>query len=172
MAEKEFKVGVVVGKFMPFHDGHDFLIATAKARCEKIYVVIAHKDDQDPDVEIREEWIRTYHPDVEIRRIDATKLPDWNSILWAKLTIEAIDGIKPDAAFSSEAYGEVWCYYMGCKNVVVDQERKKFPVSGTEVRADPMAMLDQLPPIVANYYIETYGKESHQEMQARLAQKK
>ena len=149
--DDKFQTGVVVGKFYPFHMGHSYLIDFAKKKCEKLFVVITHKEGQEPDVNLREAWIRQLHPNVEVRRIDATNVPDWNPILWARLTMEAI-GCRPSAAFSSEEYGKAWCHHMKCENVVVDLDRKKYPVSGTQVRANPYEMLDLLPAPVREYY--------------------
>jgi NadR type nicotinamide-nucleotide adenylyltransferase len=61
-------------------------------------------------------------------------------------------GFVPDAVFTSEDYGAPWARAMGCAHVSVDRERATFPVSGTEVRANPYAMWDFLePPVRAHY---------------------
>lgn len=52
MAEKQYKVGLVIGRFQPFHKGHKLLVDTALANCDQVVVVIgsaqAYNSPQNP----------------------------------------------------------------------------------------------------------------------------
>ena len=50
--------GLIVGKFYPFHKGHDYLINFAKKRVGKLVVVVCEREDQYIAGEIRAEWIK------------------------------------------------------------------------------------------------------------------
>ncbi len=49
--KKKYKIGLVIGRFQPFHLGHKFLIEEAFALCEEIIIVICGpkmKNDDNP----------------------------------------------------------------------------------------------------------------------------
>ncbi len=145
-----FKNGVVIGKFYPPHRGHKYLIDTATNQCEKVTVFVCGKPEQTIPGELRAKWLQEIHPTVEVRLIDDI-YPDDDSELWAKNTIEWL-GYVPDAAFTSEEYGESWSYFMGCQHVQVDKPRLTVPVSGTAVRNDPFGNWEFLEPVVRAYF--------------------
>ena len=58
-------LGITVGKFYPFHRGHDHLIRQAKAQVDRLVVLLGHKPSQAAPGVVRAEWIRFLHPDVE-----------------------------------------------------------------------------------------------------------
>lgn len=147
----KFKRGVVIGKFYPFHKGHNYLVETAKSQVEQLFLIICYRPDQIPDIELRREWIVEKHPDIMILTIDDTGIPDSDSKLWAQITIELL-GFKPDVAFTSEDYGKPWCKFMGCRHILVDKKREVFPVSGTKVRENPYEIWNQLTPALRAYY--------------------
>lgn len=53
-----------------------------------------------------------------------------------------------DAVFTSEGYGDELARRFGAASVCLDPARALYPVSGTAVRADPLAHWDLLPPAV------------------------
>ncbi len=143
-------LGVTVGKFYPFHLGHDLLIQTAKRQVDRLVVLVGWKPEQDLSGTLRANWIREMHPDVEVIEVldDLPEAPE----PWAARTLEVLDGRRPDLVFSSEDYGEPWAQLMGTRHVAVDRDRKQFPVSGTLLRADLAAHWEMLsPPAKAHF---------------------
>ncbi len=65
------------------------------------------------------------------------------------------DGTDPtvDAVFSSEAYGTELARRFGAVHVAVDPARGTVPVSGTSVRADPVAHWSALAPCVRAWFV-------------------
>jgi len=147
---KTYQTGVVCGKFYPPHRGHKYLIDTAIAKSERAVVLVTDTPNLTIPAETRATWLREIHPKTEVRVIpDICR--DGDSPAWAKHTIEFL-GYTPDVVFTSEPYGETWSKAMGCAHVCVDQSRRTFPVSGTKVRANPMANWEYLePPVRAHY---------------------
>ena len=61
------KIGFTIGKFAPFHKGHQFLIETALKEMDKVIVVVYDTDVIDIPTEERASWIKNLYPNVEIR---------------------------------------------------------------------------------------------------------
>lgn len=127
-------LGVTVGKFHPFHLGHDHLLRTAKAQVDHLVVLVGDAPGQTPPAEVRAGWIRALHPDVEVRVVpeDIPETP----AAWGARALEVLGGRRPDLAFTSEAYGEPWAAAMGARHVAVDPDRSAVAISGTALRAD------------------------------------
>lgn len=62
--EKKYKVGIVIGRFQPFHKGHKYLIEKALENVEKLYIGIggANLDDSDNpyNSEKRKKFLREF----------------------------------------------------------------------------------------------------------------
>lgn len=149
MTDKLGRTGVVIGKFYPPHRGHKYLIDTAAAQVERPTVMVCGKPEQLMPGELRAAWLREIHPHVTVLAID-DYYPDDDSQLWAELTIDWLGG-RPDVVFTSEAYGERYAQFLGCRHVAVDPARLAVPCSGTAVRADPLVMWEYLEPPVRAY---------------------
>lgn len=160
-AGKEFGLGVVIGKFLPPHRGHHFLIDTALARCSTVVVVICEKlHDPIPGYQ-RQAWLQEMHPAADVRVID-DRYDENDSRVWAENTIGWL-GRAPDAVFTSEFYGDAYAGYMGSHHVMVDQPRLNVPCSGTAVRTDAFAQWEHLAPPVRGWYakrVVVLGAES------------
>jgi HTH-type transcriptional repressor of NAD biosynthesis genes len=147
---KTYAHSVVIGKFYPPHRGHKHLIDTALSRSGRVSVIVVFTPGQAISGEMRAAWIREIHPCAEVLLVEQGELDDRDSPGWAKATIAWIG--KPDAAFTSEAYGEPWSRAMGCDHVLVDMARARVPISGTKVRENPLAAWDFLePPVRAHF---------------------
>jgi HTH-type transcriptional repressor of NAD biosynthesis genes len=143
-------LGVTIGKFFPFHLGHDLLVREAKARCDRLVVLVGWKPGQALPGELRAGWIREAHPDVEVLLVleDVPDAPE----PWARRTLEELRGRRPDVAFTSEPYGEPWAAAMGCRHEAIDVARARVPTSGTALREDLGANWEFLtPPAKAHF---------------------
>lgn len=159
--EKEFGLGVVIGKFLPPHRGHHFLIDTAVSRCSTVVVVICGKLTDPIPGHYRQAWLQEMHPAADVRVID-DRYDENDSRVWAENTIGWL-GRAPDAVFTSEHYGDAYAGYMGSRHIMVDQPRLNVPCSGTAVRADAFAQWDHLAPPVRGWYakrVVVLGAES------------
>lgn len=150
---KKYKIGMYGGKFMPFHKGHMYCVEYAASLCEKLYVILFHGGAQELEilktrhedwlqVESRETHMRNALKDmegVEFVSLDVTKCKnpdgtqDWEAE--TPLVLEACGG-HLDAVFGSEPdYDDYYKKaYPSAEYVQIDNDRKKFNVSGTKVR--------------------------------------
>ncbi len=154
-----FAHGMVIGKFYPPHSGHHFLIRSAADACERVTVVVMASRQESITLAERVAWIREYwsaDPHVAVAGIPDELPMDYGSDeIWTghvALMRQALDSAPPgppvDAVFSSEPYGTELARRFDAAPVVLDTGRGTFAVSGTRVRADPVACWDELEPPV------------------------
>lgn len=151
LPEKLGETGLVVGKFYPPHKGHKYLIDYAAARVNHLDVLVLPRPDQSIPGELRAKWISEIHPNAHVL-LRPDQLPD-ESDRWAEQTISWLSR-APDVVFSSENYGEPYAKFMGSKHFMVDQARVAMPISGTEVRRNPLENLAFLEPNVRSYFVK------------------
>jgi HTH-type transcriptional repressor of NAD biosynthesis genes len=152
---RPFRHAVVAGKFYPFHAGHKYLISEAVRHARRVSVLVCGAAYQTIDAETRAGWIRRTFPSTEVVVLDqdALGLDDDDSGGWARATVAAL-GERPDAVFSSESYGDAYAAAMHAQHRLVDRDRKVVPISGTAIRANPLAHLDRLEPHVRAHYVK------------------
>lgn len=134
------KVGFTIGKFAPFHKGHEYLIQTALKESDEFYVVIYDTDVTDISIEKRAKWITDKFSDVKIiYAYDSPKqygLDDESVKIQMEYLTKKIDGIPVNCFFSSEPYGEKVAEYLNIENKVVDISRQHVPISAGLIRND------------------------------------
>ncbi|MES2983504.1 MAG: AAA family ATPase [Verrucomicrobiota bacterium] len=156
-----YELGVVIGKFLPPHKGHCYLIETALSRCERVVVIVCGKPTDLIPANVRVDWLREITPAAEIMLID-DRYDANDSRVWAENTIRWL-GRAPNAVFTSESYGDAYAGHLGCVHESVDPARLQIPCSGTAVRNDPFALWDFIDPPVRAWYakrIVVLGAES------------
>ena len=146
----KFGLGLVIGKFLPPHRGHNYLIDVASAQSRKAVVIVCAKPTDPIPGELRAGWIRERHPTVDVMVID-DRYDENDSRVWAENTVRWL-GRPPDAVFTSEEYGPRYSALMGATHVSVDPPRRRVPISGTAVRQDPWANWEYLEPPVRGWF--------------------
>jgi NadR type nicotinamide-nucleotide adenylyltransferase len=142
--------GLIVGKFYPPHAGHHALIDAATAACERVTVVVAPSTRESVPLPLRLQWLRESHG-TTVRFVgvhDDHPVDYADPAVW-DLHVAVFRAACPepvDAVFSSEAYGVELARRFGAVPVTVDLDRDQVPVSGTAVRADPVAHWNLLGP--------------------------
>ncbi|HCQ31437.1 TPA: histidine kinase [Candidatus Collierbacteria bacterium] len=164
--QKKYRTSLVIGKFYPFHKGHQFLIKTALKNSASVTVIVCQTDRYLIPAEIRAGWIRETFPKVEVRILnhDASLDSDSTNVskAWADLTIKFL-GFAPEAVFTSELYGEPYAKFMGSHHCLVDLKRNIFPISASKIRSDLDKYWDYLPQATRGYFtrkIVVLGAES------------
>lgn len=144
--KREFRTGLIVGKFCPLHKGHEFLINAAMAQCEKIYIIsYTNPEFEGYEPEKREAWLRALYPNAEILVLrDNIPKNDASDIEHREFcAVLCRDQLKmiPDAIFTSEAYGEGFAKHMSeffeksVRHVFVGKGNDRI-ITGTKIRAD------------------------------------
>ena len=132
------KIGFTIGKFAPFHKGHEYLIETALKEMDKVVVVVYDTDVINIPTEKRAEWIKNKYPNVEIRFAHNPPMQYGLDKESVKIQMEYLTKIVGDIQathfYSSENYGKSVSEYMNIIDRRVYSERKTNPISATEVR--------------------------------------
>ena len=140
MEEKKEKIGFTIGKFAPFHKGHQFLIETAIKEMDKVIVVVYDTDVIDISTEKRANWIKQLYPQVEIKygyNPPSQYGLDKESVdIQMKYLTEIMKDENPTHFYSSEKYGACVAEYMKIVDRRVDNERKSVPINASSIRED------------------------------------
>jgi HTH-type transcriptional repressor of NAD biosynthesis genes len=163
------KRGLVIGKFMPIHNGHVALINFAASQCDEVIVSMSYAASDPIDPSLRFSWIvEIFRDDPRIRpamvedNFDDDSLPlDKRTGLWAAFIQKTFPPV--DAIFSSEEYGEPFAAHLGAVHRTFDLPRTQFPVSASKIRLTPFVFWDFIPLVVRPFFVKKicfYGPES------------
>lgn len=134
----EEKIGFTIGKFAPFHKGHEYLIETALKEMDKLIVVVYDTDVIDVNTEKRAQWIKEKYPNVEIKFAHNPPSQyglDKESVnIQMKYLTKIMENEKPTHFYSSEKYGKSVAEYMNIIDRRVDNERQTVPISASKIR--------------------------------------
>jgi HTH-type transcriptional repressor of NAD biosynthesis genes len=171
--EKEFKRGLVLGKFFIPHKGHLYLIDTAISQCEKVYVMVCSLQREHVPGHLRYKWLKKIYKNNKNVKIihcedeypqtpeEANSVDEFYNEYWCKSVYSRIK--KLDVIFTSENYGEEFAKYLKIKHVLVDLDRKIFPISGTKARTETYKYWEYIPDIIKSYFavkVVVLGPES------------
>lgn len=161
------KRGMVLGKFMPPHLGHQYLVDFARHYADDLAVVVEHVRAEPIPSELRYAWMRELFPSCRVVHLldenpqEPSEHPDfWN--VWRR-SLERVLPFRPDYVFASEAYGPKLASVLGAQFVPVDPARGVMPVSGTAVRTNPLENWKYLPECVRPHFVKrvcVFGPES------------
>lgn len=149
--------GMLIGKFLPFHKGHEALIDFALQHAEQLAIVIAANRDDLIPLDVRINWLASAYPSKRITVIPFLhqlprdgKYTARDTALWCEALAELCPDI--DVFFSSERYGDILADYMGIKHILFSPQRIEVPISGTSIRQNPSAYANYLNSQVRAYY--------------------
>ena len=147
--------GLVIGKFMPPHKGHQHLVEYARARVGHLTVLLLSRDEDPIPGEARFEWMKALFPNAQLAHVrhdlptDYQDAKVWDQ--WIALIRRACPN-APDVVFSSEPYGEELARHLGAHHVLVDPARTVVPVSATLIRSQPLKYKQFIPDCVWPYF--------------------
>jgi HTH-type transcriptional repressor of NAD biosynthesis genes len=172
---KRHKCGLIVGKFAPLHLGHDFMIRRGLEECEEL-VILSYSNPEFPEFppEMRRAWLNELYPSTSVIVLDrTTSHPPENSAedsvhrdFVSKIFFEKF-GKPLDVVYTSESYGDGFAERLSqnlmnwkvqsrpVAHVNVDQERIRFPISGTRVRSALHESAHHLPRIVYSSLVKS-----------------
>ncbi|MDX1958113.1 MAG: AAA family ATPase [Leptospiraceae bacterium] len=149
--------GLILGKFYPFHKGHEFLITEASSQVDKLTILVCSLKSETISGEIRFQWVKRRFPKLNVIHVqdENPQYPQehkdfWN--IWLK-TIYDHHPEKIDVLFTSEEYGNELSHHLNAKHICIDIERKNFPISGAIVREDPISSWEFLPEVTKPYFL-------------------
>lgn len=136
------KTGLTLGKFAPFHAGHEYLIEYALRYVDQLYVMV-YASDELPEVSLETKigWVKSRFPEIiVIPAPDGPKQTGYTDEikrLQENYILETLNDIEIDIFFSSELYSEHVSNALGARGVMVDINRKNVPISATQIRQNP-----------------------------------
>lgn len=151
--------GLVLGKFLPPHNGHLHLIEKAARQCRRLSVVVGTLKAEPVDGNLRFSWMQKlckHLPNTKVIHLtdENPQFPEDHPDFWQiwKKSLTKAAGSDVDIVFTSEEYGNRLASELNAKHVCVDPERKTVPVSGSEIRKAPYKNRQYLPEIVRPYF--------------------
>lgn len=147
--------GLVLGKFYPPHGGHVLLIRTAAEQSDQVTVLVLAYPSESLAVDSRVAWLRAELADsahvtvvggIDPHPVDYDDPAVWDAHMVEFRRVLAHATSEPvTTVFTSEGYGPELARRFDAVHVAVDVNRSRVPVSGTAVRANPLAHWSELP---------------------------
>ncbi len=135
------KIGLTLGKFAPFHKGHQLLIETAISEVDDLIVLIYDDPILNISLPIRANWIREIYPNVTV--IEGANSPNDSGYtpeimkIQEEYVLSVIGTLKISHFYSSEPYGAHMSTALNAINRQVDVSRRIIPISATKIRENP-----------------------------------
>jgi HTH-type transcriptional repressor of NAD biosynthesis genes len=164
---QKFATGLILGKFMPVHKGHQYLIDFARKQVECLTVIVGTLASESIPGQLRYEWVKELYPDVNVQHCtdENPQYPHEHADFW-NIWVESIRKFipeGPDVVFTSEDYGDELARRLGARHILCDVLRSCVPVSATKIRENPYENWQYIPEPVRPYFarrIVIYGPES------------
>jgi NadR type nicotinamide-nucleotide adenylyltransferase len=150
--------GFLLGKFLPPHRGHQYLIEFARAYVDRLTVLVCSIAREPIPGALRYQWMCESFPGVTLihHTDEIPQAPEEHPQFWDiwRASIQRHVPGRIDYVFASEDYGWRLAEELGARFVPVDIERRNVPVSGRAIRDDPMTHWEALLPAVRPYYLK------------------
>lgn len=165
--------GLILGKFLPPHRGHEYLVNFAAGFADLVTVHVCPTGADPIPGELRYEWMRetfagranirvVYNPDPLPQAPEDDPGNFWQ--LWREsLLCREPGGKEPTFVFASEEYGFRLGETLNAVYIPVDHLRSRFPVSGTAIRENAISQWEYLLPATRPYFakrVAIVGPES------------
>lgn len=157
------KRGLLLGKFMPFHNGHIALIDFALQHTDELEVLVCAHPEEPISGSRRYHWVKDYYAKIQAVHVhladyDPEQLPATSASSaasaqkWAGWLGEHFPGIS--VFISSEPYGAYVAGYLGIEHLCFDEQRLQVPISATAVRTQPWKHWAFIPLLVRPYFVK------------------
>lgn len=148
--------GLVLGKFMPLHKGHIYLIESAAKQVDELTVLVCSIRREPISGALRYAWMKEQFPNLRVLHItdENPQDPSEHRFFW-EIWVNTIRRNCPkgiDVFFSSELYGDELAHHLGCSHKMIDLDRSTVPVSATKIRTNPQVHWQYIPEVVRPYY--------------------
>ena len=156
--KKQYQKGFVLGKFLPPHHGHLYMIGSAMELCEELTVLVCTIRKEPIDGALRFHWMKELLPQARVIHVtdEVPSYPHedvnfWE--IWTRLLTREIDPAT-EVFFSSEDYGFEVAERLGISHVMIDKDRTSVPVSGTVIRNEPHTYWEYIPDIIKPHFVK------------------
>ncbi len=150
--------GLIIGKFLPPHRGHQYLIDFGTSYVDELVVMVCSILSEPIPGDLRFEWVRDFFPKAKVIH-HAEEIPQepaehpdfwpiWQKAVWQYA------GQTIDYVFASEDYGWKLAEVLGAQYVPVDHARSLVPISATKIRNNPFQYWDYILPTARPYFLQ------------------
>ncbi|HJQ27307.1 MAG TPA: AAA family ATPase [Blastocatellia bacterium] len=155
---QQFANGMILGKFMPPHRGHQLLIDFARERVAALTILVCSLEREPIPGRLRYEWMKEMYPEARVVHVtdENPQEPHEHPRFWEIWTATVRRHIPtgPEVVFTSESYGDELARWLGARHILVDLARQRVPVSATAIRRDPFANWQFIPECVRPYFVK------------------
>lgn len=155
----EPSLGMVLGKFMPPHRGHQVLIDFARAYVDRLVVQVCTLEREPIPGSLRYRWMQEAFPTAEVvHHTDEIpsyphECPDRFYDIWRESLLKRMDR-APDYVFAGEDYGFPLGEALGAKFIPMPRQATAFPCAATAIRQDPLGCWDWILPQARPYFLK------------------
>lgn len=144
--------GVILGKFMPPHEGHVALVRTASYLVDRLTIILSASNNDPISPLIRKRWMENLFPKAVVIVVNngdqplASDSPEWGPI---------IRGFHPEAidrVIGSEEYIVNLAGALNAQHFILDPMWMAYPANSVEVREDPFNHWESIPGFVRPYF--------------------
>jgi len=144
--------GVILGKFIPPHEGHVALVRTASYLVDRLTIVLSASNNDAISPAVRKDWMQTLFPNAVVivanNRAKAlpSDHPDWAQI---------IRGFHPEPihrVIGSEGYIVDLARALNAQHFILDPMWMAFPANSVDILADPFRHWQSIPDYVRPYF--------------------
>lgn len=165
--------GVILGRFMPPHFGHLYLVDFARSMVDTLYVLVCTLSSEPIPGELRFQWMEELVPSCTVIHITeeipaARRDQSGATSIWADAIRRAVP-VPVHRVFASEEYGWDLAYRLDAQFVPVDPGRHNIPVSATEIRQDPFDHWHVIPAPVRPWFVRHVATVDQSNLARQLA---
>jgi NadR type nicotinamide-nucleotide adenylyltransferase len=160
---------MILGKFLPPHLGHQFLVDFGRHYVDELLVLVCTLAREPIDGGLRFHWMREmFAACANVRLVHVTddlpQEPADHERFW-EIWRDVVRRHQPrtDFVFASEPYGFKLADVLDAKFIPVDPARRIVPVCASAIRAAPLTNFQYLPPAVRPHFVRRiclFGPES------------
>ena len=131
--------GLTLGKYAPFHTGHQLVIETALQEVDQLIVLVYDSPNvTNIPLPVRARWIETIYPQLQVVEAwDGPQEVGYTAEIkrqHEEYVLNLIGDVQITHFYSSEPYGTHMSQALNAINRIVDIDRKTEPISATKIR--------------------------------------
>ena len=150
--------GFILGKFMPPHLGHKYLIDFGSSYCDELTVLVCSLDREPIPGHLRFQWVKDSFPGARVLHYskDIPQEPSEHPEFWRiwREMISEFAGSNWDYVFASEDYGWRLSSELKATYIPVNHARSLVPISATEIRKEPCKYWEYIIPAARPYFLK------------------
>lgn len=145
---------LVLGRFLPLHRGHQYLIDVARASSRAVTVAVVYRPGDEIPPDVRVAWLRDlYRHDVRVVSVGLPLAPEDPDLAKQLRKLVSTEAPKAKVLFGSELAYRAPATAAGLAFVPVDPSRLTVPISGTAIRASVMEHFGYIAPPARPWFV-------------------